>query len=194
MTDDDLRTLREELQRRRRALLETVRRAAAELDALRAAERDPEFEEGAQSEHEQFTLARLSENQRRELVMIDGAIARIDEGGAIARTCQQLDRIALEKNVSAISDLGLEDDLKGTTPQWRDPQDGLRTVRVLLSIVRENPETLGESQHIVADLERMESALEKAREQGTRFCLVVRVSGDTRVVPEGVDVSKGSFW
>jgi DnaK suppressor protein len=79
VTDDDLRTLREELQRRRRALLETVRRAAAELDALRAAERDPEFEEGAQSEHEQFTLARLSENQRRELAMIDGAIARIDE-------------------------------------------------------------------------------------------------------------------
>lgn len=80
MTDDDLRTLREELQRRRRVLLETVRRAAAELDALRAAERDPEFEEGAQSEHEQFTLARLSENQRRELAKIDGAIARIDEG------------------------------------------------------------------------------------------------------------------
>ncbi len=80
MTDDDLRALREELQRRRRSLLDTVRRAAAELDALRAAERDPEFEEGAQSEHEQFTLARLSENQRRELAMIDAAIARIDEG------------------------------------------------------------------------------------------------------------------
>ncbi len=80
MTDDDLRALREELQRRRRGLLDTVRRAAAELDALRAAERDPEFEEGAQSEHEQFTLARLSENQRRELAMIDAAIARIDEG------------------------------------------------------------------------------------------------------------------
>ena len=80
MTDADLRALRVELQRRRRALLDTVRRAAAGLDALRAAERDPEFEEGAQSEHEQFTLARLSENQRRELALIDGAIARIDEG------------------------------------------------------------------------------------------------------------------
>jgi DnaK suppressor protein len=78
--DSDLRNLRDELRRRRRALLETVRRAAAEIDALRAAERDPEFEEGAQSEHEQFTLARLSENQRRELMLIDAAIARIDEG------------------------------------------------------------------------------------------------------------------
>ena len=76
----DHRTLRTELLRRRLALLETVRRAAAGLDALRSAERDPEFEEGAQSEHEQFTLARLSENQRRELVLIDAALARMEEG------------------------------------------------------------------------------------------------------------------
>lgn len=76
----DHRTLRAELLRRRLALLETVRRAAAGLDALRSAERDPEFEEGAQSEHEQFTLARLSENQRRELVLIDAALARMEEG------------------------------------------------------------------------------------------------------------------
>lgn len=80
MDERELRTLRDELQRRRRALLETVRRAAAGLDALRSAERDPEFEEGAQSEQEQFTLARLSENQRRELMLIDAALARIDEG------------------------------------------------------------------------------------------------------------------
>ncbi len=80
MTEDQLRTLRTELRRRRQALLETVRRAAAGLDALRSAERDPEFEEGAQAEHEQFTLARLSENQRRELLLIDAAMARLDEG------------------------------------------------------------------------------------------------------------------
>jgi DnaK suppressor protein len=73
-------TLKTELQRRRRVILETTRRAAAELDALRAAERDPEFEEGAQAEHEAFTLARLGETQRRELQYIDAALARLDEG------------------------------------------------------------------------------------------------------------------
>jgi DnaK suppressor protein len=73
-------TLRTELQRRRRVILETTRRAAAELDALRSAERDPEFEEGAQAEHEAFTLARLGEAQRRELQHIDAAIARLDAG------------------------------------------------------------------------------------------------------------------
>jgi DnaK suppressor protein len=90
VSDDDHRTLREELQRRRRAILETTRRASAELDALRAAERDPEFEEGAQSEHEQYTLARLTENQRREIGLIDAAIARVDAGEyGVCRDCDQ---------------------------------------------------------------------------------------------------------
>jgi DnaK suppressor protein len=83
-TDD----VKEELQRRRRTILETSRRADAEIDSLRSAERDPEFEEGAQSEHEQFTLARLSEVQRREIVLIDAALARIEAGEyGICRDC-----------------------------------------------------------------------------------------------------------
>jgi DnaK suppressor protein len=82
--------LRADLHRRRRQILETSRRADAEIDALRAAERDPEFEEGAQSEHEQFTLSRLSETQRRELVQVDAALARIDAGEyGICRDCDQ---------------------------------------------------------------------------------------------------------
>ena len=88
MSDRDPKSLRNELQRRRRAILETSRRADAELEALRAAERDPEFEEGAQSEHEQYTLARMSETQRREIAHIDAAIARIDAGEyGICRDC-----------------------------------------------------------------------------------------------------------
>ncbi len=72
--------VRVDLQRRRRAILETTRRADAELDALRSAERDPEFEEGAQTEHEAFTLSRLGEAQRRELQQIDAALARLEAG------------------------------------------------------------------------------------------------------------------
>lgn len=80
MADTDLSALREDLQRRRRQILQTTRRADAEIDAMRSADRDPEFEEGAQLEHEQYTLARLSEAQRREVSQIDAAIARIDDG------------------------------------------------------------------------------------------------------------------
>jgi DnaK suppressor protein len=83
-------TLRNELQRRRSTILETARRADAELDALRSAERDPEFEEGAQTEHEAFTLSRLGEAQRREIQQIDAAIQRIDGGEyGICRDCGQ---------------------------------------------------------------------------------------------------------
>ncbi len=90
MSEKTPETLKAELQRRRRVILETSRRADAEIDALRAAERDPEFEEGAQSEHEQFTLERLSETQRREILQIDAAIARLDAGEyGICRDCEQ---------------------------------------------------------------------------------------------------------
>ncbi|BDG05932.1 TraR/DksA family transcriptional regulator [Anaeromyxobacter oryzae] len=90
MSDQDLQALRAELQRRRRTILETTRRADAELDALRSAERDPEFEEGAQTEHEAYTLARLTENQRREISQIDAAIARVDAGEyGVCRDCEQ---------------------------------------------------------------------------------------------------------
>jgi DnaK suppressor protein len=80
--------VKEELHRRRRTILETSRRADAEIDSLRSAERDPEFEEGAQSEHEQFTLSRLSEVQRREILQIDAALARVEAGEyGVCRDC-----------------------------------------------------------------------------------------------------------
>jgi len=80
VTDAELDQVRSTLQRRRRALLETVRRASAELDALRGAARVSEFEEGAQLDHEAFTLSRLGETQRREVQVIDAALARIEAG------------------------------------------------------------------------------------------------------------------
>ncbi len=93
MQDLDLDKVREELQRRRRTILETVRRERAELEGLRAAERDPEFEEGAQSEHEQYTLASLSDAQRREVAAITAALVRIDAGeyGICADCDQEID-------------------------------------------------------------------------------------------------------
>jgi DnaK suppressor protein len=88
--DIDLDRVRDELQRRRRTILETVRRERAELEGLRAAERDPEFEEGAQSEHEQYTLASLSVSQRREVAAITAALVRIDAGEyGVCGDCEQ---------------------------------------------------------------------------------------------------------
>ena len=80
MRAKDREHVRSDLLRRRRTILETARRAQNELEGLRGAERDPEFEEGAQNEHEQYTLSLLGEVQRRQVAMIDAAIARIDAG------------------------------------------------------------------------------------------------------------------
>ncbi|HZZ86556.1 MAG TPA: TraR/DksA C4-type zinc finger protein [Anaeromyxobacteraceae bacterium] len=72
--------MKRHLQRRRGQILETSRRAHEELLALRSAERDPEFEEGAQSEHAQYTLTALADVHRREIAAIDAAFDRIQTG------------------------------------------------------------------------------------------------------------------
>ena len=70
-------------------ILELTEREDAELASLRGAERDPEFEEGAQSELEQYTLSQLGETQRRELQAIDDALQRIEAGNyGMCRDCE----------------------------------------------------------------------------------------------------------
>lgn len=76
---DDIRRIREILQRRRRDVLEASSQAQAELKALKDQERDPEYEEGAQSELADYTLYRLMETQRRELQSIDAAFQRMEQ-------------------------------------------------------------------------------------------------------------------
>lgn len=76
----DIKKLRELLQRKRRDLLQTALGHRTELKALKDQERDPEFEENAQSELADFTLSTLLETQRHELMLIDAAITRMDQG------------------------------------------------------------------------------------------------------------------
>jgi DnaK suppressor protein len=80
MRGTERESLQLELQRRRRRILEASRRTSADIDALRSAERDPEVEEGSQSEQEQRKLAEVGEVEHRELAQIDAALARIDAG------------------------------------------------------------------------------------------------------------------
>jgi DnaK suppressor protein len=72
--------VRNELQRRRAAILEATRRAADELDALRAADRGHELEEEAQAEQGATDLERLGQAERLELQRIDAALARLEAG------------------------------------------------------------------------------------------------------------------
>lgn len=76
----ELRRIRQLLQRRRRAILETSRGTRRELGALKGQERDPEYEENAQSELADYTLYHLVESQRLELQLIDIALKKLDNG------------------------------------------------------------------------------------------------------------------
>ncbi len=76
----DLNRIREILQRRRREILSANEGAHRELTALKNQERDPEYEENAQAELADYTLSSLMESQRREIMLIDAALRRMDMG------------------------------------------------------------------------------------------------------------------
>lgn len=72
--------IRELLQRRRREILTVNMGTHRELAALKDQERDPEYEENAQAELADYTLSSLMESQRREIMLIDAALRRMDMG------------------------------------------------------------------------------------------------------------------
>lgn len=78
--DTELQSMRLGLQRRRLEIQANSRATLRELAALRNQERDPEFEEAAQTESADYTLSLLLEQQRRELELLDAAFARLDQG------------------------------------------------------------------------------------------------------------------
>src|SRR5262249_51324324 len=72
--------LRRMLTERRRVLLQTRQSQQGELRALHFQDRDPEYEEGAQVKVADDVLTTLSESARREVMQIDAALGRMDEG------------------------------------------------------------------------------------------------------------------
>lgn len=91
---------RADLQRRRRAILETAQRADAELETLRATGRAREFEEGAQKARETEILSRLGESQRLEIARIDEALERLAAG--TYGTCADCGEAIEERRLSAL--------------------------------------------------------------------------------------------
>jgi RNA polymerase-binding transcription factor len=74
---DELRRMMIE---RRRVLLETRESQQGELRALQSQDRSREYEEGAQVKLADDVLTTLSETARREVLLIDAALRRMEEG------------------------------------------------------------------------------------------------------------------
>jgi DnaK suppressor protein len=76
----DLARFRTRLQRRRRELVTRQHFTERGVQEIREGLTDPEYEEAAQADHVEYTLGQLSDSQRRELIMVDAALDRIDAG------------------------------------------------------------------------------------------------------------------
>lgn len=91
MTTSSVEDLRMQLLRRRRVILEASRRAAAGIEQLRTAERDPESEEASQSEQVQYDLGRLGEVEQLEIAQIDATMRRLEAGAyGTCRDCGEV--------------------------------------------------------------------------------------------------------
>jgi hypothetical protein len=105
-----------------------------------------------------------------------------DHGYALAANCELLDVVAARCGVTAVSDLGINDDLDEKQAAWRPASEGTRTFAVLLAEVSKSAQ---HSDALSQDLKLMLEALRRAEEKGTGFCLALRTSDDLRVSPSG---------
>lgn len=112
------------------------------------------------------------------------------DSDALARNCGTLDAIAGAAGVSALSTFGFADDLSGETLTWHAPEQGLLTLSRLSEKIRESPDLVREAKTILADLEKMNARLREARNQGTRFCLVLHGHA---VNGQEIEMRKGRF-
>jgi hypothetical protein len=82
--------------------------------------------------------------------------------------------VAPEEALAFFEDAGgVPEGLEPPAEEWFDPAEGLRTVRGLLSYIRDNPASVKQARGVCDDLEAAEEVLAAAREHGVRFHLAI---------------------
>ncbi len=117
-------------------------------------------------------------------------------GYAVARNCQALDTLAAELNLRLLSDFGFNDDHRGEEPTWHPAEAGLSTITGLLQELRRKDESreksMDEAGEVIADLERIEVALYRARDKRVPFCFILLTSNFTNAMEH--DRRLGTFF
>lgn len=113
-----------------------------------------------------------------------GGIETFLAGEALARHLRQLDDVAADIGVTPLSEFGFNDDLCGETLVWHDAEDGLSALLPLLAALEARPDRIEARdplalQCVQCDLRKMIEALQKARQGGIRFCLLLRHGNGT---------------
>ncbi len=80
MDQRDLTYFKQRLQRRRVEIQRSRQAAERGVREVREGRTDPEYEEGAQADHVEYTLNQVSDTHERELIQVDAALDRIDAG------------------------------------------------------------------------------------------------------------------
>lgn len=122
------------------------------------------------------------------VVVEDTRAPLLSYGYELPRAFEELDRIAVRRNITPLSEFVLEDlelyeeaidyadeDLAAelqaraararSQPEWHDPAEGLKTVRALREELQLRPGHEG----VLADLETVERLLDEAAARGRRF-------------------------
>jgi hypothetical protein len=108
-----------------------------------------------------------------------GDIHTFARGLAIARSCQELDELAVKLGLIPLSTFGYNDDFAGEELTWHAPELGLATVSGLLTALRANPQTIREPVQVIEELAAVERALQIASDRGIPFCLLLYTAGAT---------------
>ncbi|NBV24884.1 MAG: hypothetical protein EBS05_23565 [Proteobacteria bacterium] len=115
-------------------------------------------------------------------------------GLALSRNCEQLDKLAVELSLEPLSHFGFADDISSEAVQWHSASAGLYSVRGLLHYLQAESGLVSDAEHIIADLEKIEVALQGAEAREVRFCLILRQGFDRMISPVEMDRRQGSFW
>lgn len=100
-------------------------------------------------------------------------------GETIAKELESLDALAGKMGVAPLSAFGFEDDFFGEEPKWHAPEEGLKTVSMLLECVKDQPSGVCDVGGVTKDLKKIANALEDARKRKIRFCFLVRACDAT---------------
>ena len=124
------------------------------------------------------TVARIVPCFQRPLGL--GTASPFSRGAALARHCEELDKLASEMSVAPISAFGFGEN------EWHSAASGLDTITKLETRVDDN--------EVLQDLAAIEAALRRAVEQDVPFFFVLRSGFDRFISPVEMDRRKGSFW